>query len=109
MPPDLPSYEQASAIIAAYARSILDQQITLIEHINLSSASGRVLASPLLADDDQPPFPRSTRDGYACRAAEVSSHAALPIAGSTHAGQPPAGPLPPNSAWEIMTGAPVPA
>lgn len=109
MPPDLPSYEQAAAIIAAYARSILDQQITLIEHINLSSASGRVLASPLLADDDQPPFPRSTRDGYACRAAEISSHAVLPIAGSTHAGQPPAGPLPPISAWEIMTGAPVPA
>lgn len=36
-------------------------------------------------------------------------HAPLRIAGSTHAGEAPAGPLPRGSAWEIMTGAPVPA
>jgi molybdopterin molybdotransferase len=33
----------------------------------------------------------------------------LKVAGSIHAGQAPAGPLPPGAAWEIMTGAPVPA
>jgi molybdopterin molybdotransferase len=32
----------------------------------------------------------------------------LVIAGSTRAGEPVAGELPPGSAWEIMTGAPVP-
>src|SRR5215472_11288143 len=30
------------------------------------------------------------------------------VAGSIHAGQPPSGPLPAESAWEIMTGAAVP-
>lgn len=109
MPSDLPSYEQAASIIAEYARAIAEHQSPPTERIHLASASGRILASSLRADDDQPPFPRSTRDGYACRADEASAHIVLPIAGLTHAGQPPTGPLPPVSAWEIMTGAPVPA
>lgn len=109
MSSDLPSYEQAAAIVADHARAISKRRQPQTERLSLLSAAGRILASALTADDDQPPFPRSTRDGYACRAAEVSSYAPLPIAGTTHAGQPPAGPLPDNSAWEIMTGAPVPA
>jgi molybdopterin molybdotransferase len=108
MSSDLPSYEQAAAIVAERARSIGNQHQPRIERIDLALAAGRILAAPLLADDDQPPFPRSTRDGYACRAAEVSAHIALPISGSTHAGETPAGPLTPGAAWEIMTGAPVP-
>jgi molybdopterin molybdotransferase len=60
------------------------------------------------ADRDQPPFSRSTRDGFACRAEEASAHVPLAIAGTTRAGDSPAGELPPGSAWEIMTGAPVP-
>jgi molybdopterin molybdotransferase len=78
------------------------------ERVHLANALNRILANPINADDDQPPFARSTRDGYACRAAEASSHIALPIAGATHAGEAPAGPLPPASTWEIMTGAAVP-
>jgi molybdopterin molybdotransferase len=35
-------------------------------------------------------------------------HITIPVVGSTHAGESPAGPLPEASAWEIMTGAPVP-
>ena len=68
-----------------------------------------MLAQPLAADRDQPPFARSTRDGFACRAAEASTHEPLALAGATRAGEAPAGPLPPGAAWEIMTGAPVPA
>jgi len=109
MPPDLPSYEQAFRIVAEYAAGLSQRLKPQIESIELGSAAGRILASTLRADDDQPPFPRSTRDGYACRAADASAHIALPIVGSTHAGQPPAGPLSENSAWEIMTGAPIPA
>lgn len=104
---ELLSYEQAAQLVAEQARRIA-QNPPRIERIELAHASGRILAAPLRADDDQPPFPRSTRDGYACRAAEASAHIALPIAGSTHAGETPAGPLPAHSAWEIMTGAPVP-
>lgn len=78
------------------------------ERVELGSAAGRVLASSLLADADQPPFPRSTRDGFACRAAEITGHTSLPIAGTTRAGEAQSGELPGNAAWEIMTGAPVP-
>ena len=107
MSSELPSYEQAAAIVANYACN-LAQQGPRTERVDLALASDRILSKPLRADDDQPPFPRSTRDGYACRAAEASAHVALPVAGSTHAGEAPAGPLPAGSAWEIMTGAPVP-
>lgn len=103
----LPSYEEAAAQVAAYAAELRAPGVT--ERVELSRAAGRVLARPVCADRDQPPFARSTRDGYACRAAEASAHGWLPLAGSTRAGQPAAGPLPAGAAWEIMTGAPVPA
>ena len=108
MSSDLPSYEQAAAVVAAHAQ-IIGHHNHRTERIALAHATGHILATPIQADDDQPPFARSTRDGYACRAAEASEHIALPIAGTTHAGEAPAGPLPEGSAWEIMTGAPVPA
>jgi molybdopterin molybdotransferase len=107
MSSDLPSYEQAAAIVADYARKLKSRYRA--ERVDLAGALHRLLAAPINADDDQPPFPRSTRDGYACRAAEASAHLTLPVAGVTHAGEPPAAPLPPASAWEIMTGAPVPS
>jgi len=105
---DLPGYEQAAAIVAERVRAIAGHHHPRTEPVDLAHAAGRVLAVPLLADEDQPPFSRSTRDGYACRAVEASAHIALPVAGSTHAGEAPAGPLPSGAAWEIMTGAPVP-
>jgi molybdopterin molybdotransferase len=100
-------YEEAAALVAACARQ-LGQSKPSVERVELGRAPGRVLARPLLADRDQPPFARSTRDGFACRSLEASAHMPLVIAGSTRAGQPPAGPLPPGSAWEIMNGAAVP-
>ena len=109
MSSDLPSYEYAAKIVAARVRILVQQYRPTTERVDLASAAGRILATPILADDDQPPFSRSTRDGFACRAAEASAHIALPIAGSSQAGDAPAGPLPAGSAWEIMTGAPVPA
>ena len=105
-PSTLLSYSEAAALVASHA-----ERFRLggcgIETVELNAARGRVLARPLVADADQPPFPRSTRDGFACRAAELVS-GGLRIAGSTRAGHAPASALPPNAAWEIMTGAPVP-
>jgi molybdopterin molybdotransferase len=103
----LPSYEEAAAQVAAYAGR-LGQFRPSVERVELGRAPGRVLARPLPADRDQPPFARSTRDGFACRAQEASAHVPLAIAGATRAGEAPAGKLPPGAAWEIMTGAPVP-
>jgi len=100
------SYEEAHALVTGYAARL--KPAGAVERAELTRAAGRILAQPIYADQDQPPFARSTRDGFACRSAEISAHVQLPVAGSTHAGQAPPGPLPPNSVWEIMTGAPVP-
>ncbi len=109
MSPALPSYDEAARMVAACAARILPPAAPDgIARVPLSAAAGRVLAAPLRADFDQPAFARSTRDGYACRAAEAAAHAWLRVAGSTRAGQAPAGPLASGAAWEIMTGAPVP-
>jgi molybdopterin molybdotransferase len=106
--PALPGYDEAAALIAAHAAQQAARR-PAIEQVSLRRALGRVLAQPLRADSDLPPFARSTRDGFACRAAEASEHQPLKVAGTTQAGQAPSGPLPRGAAWEIMTGAPVPA
>jgi len=106
----LPGYEQAAAMVASHAARLVRLRPPLaVERVALPAAPGRVLARPLRADCDQPPFTRSTRDGFACRAAEASAHGFLPVVGATRAGDAPPGALPRGSAWEIMTGAPVPA
>jgi molybdopterin molybdotransferase len=107
MSPALPSYDEAAALVADYAARLAMLRPS-VQSVSLASAAGRVLARPLCADQDQPPFARSTRDGFACRAAEASKHVPLRLVGATRAGDAPAGPLPRGAAWEIMTGAPVP-
>ena len=80
------------------------------EWVALQDARGRILAQRILADRDQPAFARSTRDGYALRVGDLlpaGTSTTLPIAGSTRAGEAVAE-LPPGSAWEILTGAPIP-
>ena len=99
------SFGEAQALVAAHAARLSPLGN---ECVALDAANGRVLAQTLRADRDQPPFSHSTRDGYACRAAEANAHKALTLAGTTRAGQLPSSPLPAGSVWEIMTGAPVP-
>jgi molybdopterin molybdotransferase len=101
------SYDEAAALVSAHAQRLLERS-PAVERVELGAAAGRVLAEPLRADRDLPPFPRSTRDGFACRAAEAASHSRLRVVGSIRAGEAPQGPLPAGAAWEIMTGAPVP-
>jgi molybdopterin molybdotransferase len=98
------SYAEAAAVVTGFARGL---RPGAVESVALASAQDRVLAKAIVADVDQPAFPRSTRDGYACRAVEAATHDFLPVAGATHAGEAPPPPLPPKSMWEIMTGAPV--
>jgi molybdopterin molybdotransferase len=101
------TYAEAAAFVAKHAERLARTK-PATECVTLASAAGRVLAETLRADTAQPPFARSTRDGFACRAAEASAHRPLRVAGSTRAGDPPSGPLPRGAVWEIMTGAPVP-
>jgi molybdopterin molybdotransferase len=104
----LPSYAEAAAIVGGHAAALAP--VAQTECVALHEALGRVLATPIRTDHAMPPFPRSTRDGYAVRAGEANRYAALRVAGSTRAGQAPVTePLAAGAAWEIMTGAAVPA
>ncbi|MGI4758676.1 MAG: molybdopterin molybdotransferase MoeA [Janthinobacterium lividum] len=77
------------------------------EDVALELAADRVLAQTVSADRDQPPFPRSTRDGYAMRAADAG--ATLTLIGAIRAGEQWTGQPPgERETIEIMTGAPVP-
>src|SRR5882757_2086420 len=101
----LPSFQEALAIVLHHAVDLPTPSAT--ETLPLESSLGRVLAESITADRDQPPFNRSTRDGYALRAADATQP--LTIAGSLRAGELwKSGPLQPGTAIEIMTGAPVP-
>ena len=79
-----------------------------LERVPLEEAVGRVLAVPITADRDQPPFDRSTRDGFAVRAVDAGAGTWLAVAGQVRAGMQWEGTLRPDEAIEIMTGAPVP-
>jgi len=108
-PAPLPSFEEARRRVEEQARSL---RPGAAEPVPLPAARGRVLAEPLVADRDFPPFPRATRDGYAVRSADLAAlPASLRVVGEVRAGvAPPAGlSLAPGQAVEIMTGAPVPA
>jgi len=103
------SFEDARRVVEAQAATIRAPEA---ESVDLLAAAGRVLAHPVLADRNLPPFPRSTRDGYAIRSADLSSTpATLDVIGEIKAGESP-GKIPPHvargQAIAIMTGAPVP-
>jgi molybdopterin molybdotransferase len=79
------------------------------ETVTLAAARGRILGEDLVADRDYPPFNRSTRDGFAVRAADVArTPVNLRVIGLARAGEPFSGAAAPGSAVEIMTGAPLP-
>ncbi|HTH52766.1 MAG TPA: gephyrin-like molybdotransferase Glp [Edaphobacter sp.] len=100
------SFEQALEIVLQHASEVRQPEM---EKVALMESLGRILAVPIRADRDQPPFDRSTRDGFAVRAVEANAGTWLAVAGQVQAGQQwEDGPLKPDHAIEIMTGAPVP-
>jgi molybdopterin molybdotransferase len=80
------------------------------ENVDLGQAFGRVLAEPVFADRDYPPFDRSTRDGFAVRSDDASApNARLECLGEIRAGGVFEGNIGPGQCVEIMTGAAVPS
>lgn len=77
-----------------------------IESVALAEADGRVLAEPLIAALDLPPWANSAMDGYALCLADWNGQA-LPVSQRIQAGSAPA-PLQPGSCARIFTGAPLP-
>lgn len=78
------------------------------ESVALTGAAGRVLAEPVVASHDQPPFDASAMDGYAMRAADVAEGVWLKVIGMSQAGAGFAGSVGEGEAVRIFTGAPVP-
>ncbi len=81
------------------------------ERVEVLESAGQVLAEPLHADRNFPPFPRAMRDGYAVRAADlVRLPATLDVIGEIKAGAATADipALQPGQVAAIMTGAPAP-
>ena len=103
------TYAEAANVIRQHAKALLGHMPTA-EQVPLLASLNRVLAQPVLADRDQPPFPRSTRDGFACRAKDIGATTPLKVIGQLRAGETWKGsPLEAGQAIEIMTGAPVPS
>jgi len=79
------------------------------EFLPLRAALGRTLRADQRARLDLPPFDKSAVDGYAVGDDPAAPGAVYRVEGTTHAGDPPPGPLRPGAARKVMTGAPVPA
>jgi molybdopterin molybdotransferase len=103
------SFEEARHIVAQHAARILARET---ESVDLLSATGRVLAEPMLADRDFPPFPRATRDGFAVRAPDVAAvPSRLKLIGEIKAGDSSTSSVNvgQGQAVSIMTGASLPS
>jgi molybdopterin molybdotransferase len=95
------SVDAARAAVLAHARPLP------AEDVPLAAAAGRVLAEPVAALHDVPPFDNSAMDGYAAAAGPAGR--ALRVAGEARAGAPFAGGVGPGEAVRISTGAAFPA
>ena len=98
------TFEQARQCVLRELRASRPQP--KIEQVSLSEAAGRVLAEPIASDRDYPALPRSVRDGFAVRAADLPGD--LFVIGEVRAGESFAGEVQPGEAVEIMAGAPLP-
>jgi molybdopterin molybdotransferase len=102
------SIDEARAIIAAGTPHIERR-----ERVPLLHASGRVLASDIVAAADVPPFDRASMDGYAVIAADAAAATreqprTVRLAGRVYTGDIPAVRVEPGTAVEVATGAPMP-
>jgi molybdopterin molybdotransferase len=78
------------------------------EHVDVLAGLGRVLAQPIVSRREIPPWPNSSMDGYAVRAADTGRGAVLSVVGRVEAGGLPARPVGRGEAVRIFTGAPLP-
>src|SRR5260370_12532200 len=97
------SFEQARSSVLEYCRQIAPPAS---EEVPLLRSLGRVLAGPVKADRDFPPFPRATRDGYSARSGDLKTvPATLRVLGQVKAGGSFDRPVAAGEAVEMITGA----
>jgi molybdopterin molybdotransferase len=106
-PATILTFEQARHVVEEHAANLRSRGKELVE---LLDSLGQILAEPVLADRNFPPFPRATRDGYAVRAADLAKlPAILEVIGEIRAGTAAAFKVESGQAASIMTGAPAPS
>jgi len=96
------SVEQAQAEILERARPLP------AERVDILAALGRVLAEPIRSTRRIPPWPNSSMDGYAVRAADARPEATLRVVDRVIAGSLPSRAVAAGEAVRIFTGAPMP-
>ncbi len=100
--------------VAEAQHLVLDRVKVLASRlVPLREALGYVLAAPVVAQNDLPPFTNSAMDGFALRADDLAGATAgapvtLSVVGDIAAGAPATFALTPGTAARIMTGAPMP-
>jgi molybdopterin molybdotransferase len=123
MPAKLLPWTEARERVIRTASSAIARVTLDVETVSLGDAAGRRLAVDVTLDRDQPPFDRSTRDGFAVRAADVggagsagtstqspgASPRRLERIGEVRAGQAPKATVGWGTCVEIFTGAELPA
>jgi molybdopterin molybdotransferase len=98
------SVEEAQERILARVRPLTTEQV------ELTAALGRVLAETVVSRRRVPPWPNSSMDGYAVRAADATrAGVSLRVAMRIAAGALPAMPIGADEAARIFTGAPLPS
>ena len=82
-----------------------------VDEVGLSAASGRVLARPVTARANVPPFASSAMDGYALRSRDLTGEGPwdLPVTDRIAAGDTDTAPLATGTAARIFTGGALPA
>ena len=93
--------EAALAIVLAHTEPLPAQSV------KLAAALGLVLAEAVVTQTALPPFPASTKDGYAVIAADGPGE--YPVVGEVTAGQMAEFTVAPGTVAYITTGAPLPA
>ena len=84
------------------------EMIRTTETVEPAAAAGRVLAAPIVADRDLPPFNRAQLDGYALRAGDLGRVDRFSVVGVIAAGRPGDVAVGPGQCVAIATGAPLP-
>jgi molybdenum cofactor synthesis domain-containing protein len=92
------------------ARSHVLARVERLEsvHVAVDDAVGLVIADPVIAAEEIPPFANSAMDGFAVRSADSGEGARLRVVTTIAAGATHDGEIGPGEAARIMTGAPMP-
>ena len=100
--------------VAEAVRQVMEHAASIEkEMVSLEDAYGRVLAEPIIAKHDVPPFDRSPYDGFAIRSldsvgAAGENRISFSVVGEIGAGHVGEKPIGEKEAYRIMTGAQIP-